>query len=429
MAIWTGREIAERRRFLTEGLTQRPGQPPGALVHRTLPEIAAALSQQFRRPISASTAQRLVQDAMAFALGETFLLRKRGRPRAADGAASGSAPALQATPRRQASIAMRTTIAQALYELCVLTGMTAASLHELLAITFEDQAWLWKKAAFHAHLSALLSERVRNAKWPEQADFEPAHMLRIHQVNFRGFGSSWVTVLLAFDLDTQFVNVAVFEIHGDPWHADARNGAIKSSRRGPRPKLPPPAGEAMFLPPPSHQRIQLSSELVLRFAEDTQSKMALPVGTLVLCRSLGDVDRLCRELATSQPGGCFEPDAGTYQQVISVDAWLASQASFSWRSLATLINQHNAKVADSNLQMRRRQLDEREKAAPQRKGIRRVNLRRIGQRPPLPSEDEVELAKAIQDFKKAHVLNPHRGRFISIRPMRIDGSVPGHSSN
>lgn len=385
---------------------QAQGQEAGRFANRPVAEVARALAMRLGSATpSDRTLLEVIREVQARHPHCALQVRSRGRPPRAQ-----QQPVLG--PHMPLELQERHLWAGLWRELLVLTGWSAASLHGHLALRPEWRDGVGSRASFHRLLHELPGAVPRLDGVHPPKDDGIDHTLRVHQVVTRGPQGTWRVVLLAWDVQTTYLNAVIFEVL-----PPSALGPGPAARRGRPPTNYQRDRHAQLVEVQGQVQVRLPAELILDFAEDTRAKMGVPVGVLHLASSLGDTQSLAAWLLEREPQGTFvalpsrpaqlERDAG---QDLSTDEFR--------RRLALALNQHNGHVAHPALRLKRQQLQSYRDA---------VTLLPEDTEDPLWARAspalrrKVRLGRKLVDYERVSPIAPHRGTHLSCRPVRLLG--------
>jgi hypothetical protein len=382
------------------------GSEAGRFARRPVAELARALAMRLgTATLSDRMLLRVIREVQAKHPERVLLLLSRGRPpRAQQQPVKGPHMPRTADERRLWAGLCR--------ELLVLTGWSAKQLHACLAQRPEWQARLGSRASFHRLLHELAGPVPQDDGVRRPDDDGIDHTLHVHQVVTRGPQGTWRVVLLAWDVQTTYLNAVIFEVL-----PPSALGPGPAARRGRPPTNYQRDRHAQLVEVQGQVQVRLPAELILDFVEDTRAKMGVPVGVLHLASSLGDTQSLAAWLLEREPQGSFVALPSRLAQLEREAGQELSTDEFR-RRLASALNQHNGHVAHSALRLKRQQLQSYRDA---------VTLLPEDTEDPLWARAspalrrKVRLGRMLVDYERISPIAPHRGTHLSCRPVWLLG--------
>lgn len=401
-------ELLAREELLLIWLDSKAeGSEAGRFARRPVAELARALAMRLgTATLSDRMLLRVIREVQAKHPERVLQLLSRGRPpRAQQQPVKGPHMPRTADERRLWAGLCR--------ELLVLTGWSAKQLHACLAQRPEWQARLGSRASFHRLLHELAGPVPQDDGVRRPDDDGIDHTLRVHQVVTRGPQGIWRVVLLAWDVQTTYLNAVIFEVLPPsalgPWPA-ARPGRppTKNYQRDRLAQLVDAQGQV---------QVRLPAELILDFVEDTRAKMGVPVGVLHLASSLGDTQSLAAWLLEREPQGSFVALPSRPAQLECEAGQDLSTDEFRHR-LASALNQHNGHVAHPALRLKRQQLQSCRDAA---NSLPEDTEDPAWARAHPKRREKALWGRMLLDYERISPIAPHRGTHLSCRPVRLLG--------
>jgi len=297
-------------------------------------------------------------------------------------------------------------------ELLVLSGWSVAKLHSELALRVDWRDLVGSRASFHRLLHELPFPVPRYDGIHPPRDDGLDHTLRIHQVVTEGTQGTWRVALLAWDVQTTYLNAVVFEVL-----PPSLLGAGPAARRGRPPINYRRDQPAHLVQVGAEVRVRLPVDLILDFAEDTRAKMGVPVGVLHLASSLGDTESLAASLLAKEPHGAFVSLPARPAQ-LEIQAGRELPIDQYRRCIAAAVNRHNGHVAHQLLRLKRRQLQSYRDAAAL---LPADTSDSSWLQASAALQRKVRLGRLLVDYDRISPIAPHRGAHLSCRPVRLLG--------
>jgi hypothetical protein len=447
--MWTPQEVKQRDMKLLEWLdSTATGEEAGRLAGQTYKEIAVVLAATFDKKVSSWSARLYVRQAWKKNSERKPELNRGGRPRDKANKQSkagtispspletvsdrrkdprGRPPRIDRTPPaanlEADGLPDPFDIRMGIFrETMVLCGISASHLHRLIKNCPRLQWAVGSKSNLHAELAVhgITFKRIHFHVSPARIDLASA--LSLHQIILLG-PSCLRIVLLACELRTFFINAAVFEVVPSRQIIEQYFKTLQPHivRRGAVPRKFDPRWHAKLALAPPNAGTPLTAELpaeaIADFIQDTTDRIPMPIGAVILGKSLGDAEGLFNWFAERQPSRDFQVSPAPRHQYLPVQTVQDMPTEEFREYVAAILSEHNLTNAQPALSKQREEA-ERYKAEAL---ARRHEGSPIHPPRTLTKRTDADVGEDILRLEKQRPKIRHRGTDQACRPIRLQG--------